>query len=94
MIILLLVCLSVPLPEISFSLRFVSYERKVGSWLPGSKVATACFSCIPPDLNLSKLSSLAVKATKIIFAKYMSTLIRKIKISHSPSQATPYNHHN
>jgi hypothetical protein len=32
-------------------------------------VATACFSCSPPDLNLSKLSSPADKATTIIFSK-------------------------
>jgi hypothetical protein len=43
------------------------------------QVATACFSSNPPDFNLSKLSSIAVKATTIIFPNYTSTLIQKSK---------------
>jgi hypothetical protein len=36
-------------------------------------VATVCFSCSPPDLNSSKLRSLAVKITKV---KYVNTILK------------------
>jgi hypothetical protein len=35
--------------------------------VPKFQVATAFFSCSPPDLNSSKLRSLAVRITKIIY---------------------------
>jgi hypothetical protein len=35
--------------------------------VPKFKVATACFSCSPSNLNLSKGSYLVVKATKLLF---------------------------
>jgi hypothetical protein len=44
--------------------------------VPKFQAATACFSCNPPELNLSKLSSLTVKAVKIIFQNYTSTLVQ------------------
>jgi hypothetical protein len=63
--------------------------------VPKFQVATACFSCSPLDLNSSKLSSLAVKATKITFSKLCSSpLIQKIKIPRPLSQATASNHPN
>jgi hypothetical protein len=37
--------------------------------VPKFQVATTCFSRSPPELNLSKLSSSADKATTIIFSK-------------------------
>jgi hypothetical protein len=58
------------------------------------QVATACFSCSPPDSNASKLSYLAGKATKIIFPNYTSALIQKIKIPLPLSQATVSDHPN
>jgi hypothetical protein len=46
------------------------------------------------DLTSSKLSSMAAKATKIIFPNYTSTLIQEIKIPRPLPQATAYNHPN
>jgi hypothetical protein len=58
--------------------------------VPKFQVATACFSCSPPDLNSSKLRSLAVKITKII---YVNTNF-EIKAPRPLSQATASNHSN
>jgi hypothetical protein len=57
------------------------------------QVAAVYFSCSRPYLNFSKFSSLAVKATETIFPNYTSTLIQKIEIPRSLSQATDYNPH-
>jgi hypothetical protein len=59
--------------------------------VPKFQVPTACFSCSPPDLNLSKLSSLADKATKIIFF-FQNYTKSEIKIPRPLSQATASNH--
>jgi hypothetical protein len=58
--------------------------------VPKFQVATACFSCSPPDLNSSKLRSIAVKITKII---YVNTNF-EIKAPRPLSQATASNHSN
>jgi hypothetical protein len=50
------------------------------------QLSTVCFS--------SKLSSLAVRTTKIIFLNYTLILIEKLEIPLPPSQDTIYNHHN
>jgi hypothetical protein len=56
--------------------------------VPKFQVATACFSCSPPDLNLSKLSSLAGKATKFFFFKIILNLKSKFRgpLSHGQGQ--------
>jgi hypothetical protein len=58
--------------------------------VPKFQVATACFSCSPPDLNSSKLRSLAVKITKII---YVNTNF-EIKAPRPLSPATASYHSN
>jgi hypothetical protein len=69
---------------------FSSVIQANAEMVPKFQVATACFSCNPPDLNSSKLHSLAVKFTKII---YVNTNF-EIKAPRSLSQATVSNHHN
>jgi hypothetical protein len=45
-------------------------------------------------IEVPKLSSLAVRATKIIFPNHTSTLIQKTNILFPLSQAIAYNRHN
>jgi hypothetical protein len=45
--------------------------------VPKFRVPMECFSCNPPYLNVSKVSSIAVRATKIISPNYMSTSTQK-----------------
>jgi hypothetical protein len=62
--------------------------------VPKSEVATECFSCSLLDFSSSILSSIAKKATKIIFPNFRLTLIQESKFLAPPSQATAYNHPN
>jgi hypothetical protein len=73
---------------------FSSVFKQILKMDPKFQVPTVCFSCGRQNLNLSKLSSIAVKPTKIIFQNYTSTLIHKIKILWPLSQATASNQRN
>jgi hypothetical protein len=53
---------------------FLGFPLSLSKCWDGSQVATACFSCSPPNLNSWKLSFIAVKATKNHFSKlYVDT---------------------
>jgi hypothetical protein len=63
--------------------------------VPKLQVANACFSCSPPDLNSSKLSSLAVEASKIIIIiAFQNCTHSEIKIPLPLCKATASNHPN
>jgi hypothetical protein len=76
---------------ISTQVFLVSLRLQGKSW-DVSQVATACFSCSPPDLNLSKLNSMLWRPQNYLSKLFSSPLIQKIKIPRPLSQVTISNH--
>jgi hypothetical protein len=58
--------------------------------VPKFEVATACFSCSPPDLNSPKLSPITVKTTKIMFLNYNNNLELKSSVLTTITANTKY----
>jgi hypothetical protein len=80
-------------PEILATGHLVCLEAKTVT-VPKYQAATERFSCIPPYLNSLKLSSIAAKATKVVFQNIQFNINQKTKIPRTLPQATASNRSN